>query len=1225
MQAWCVKGPSYINLLSIIRDAVNAFDARLKFERRAAPDIDNEEDFEALWAHTRKSGRLDSPSLSVLSKSRKYIKYYYQSLQLETTQDSYEQRSEYALEKTLQALENLEDHYRTELAFIISWNASDILEKCALQEKLAVVLCEQGKMTEAKELVQAALETRLNTGGADAFDSVTGAIELGQSLCKHGELEAAAEVSRALRSSLFGDINKSSLSKLSKTDESFTQIEKLSSLVMSLWSAGEYLQASELQFEDFRLRQHVLGNEDLRTLESADRLASMLRAQGRLVEAENEYQRLLSSRREVLGETHHQTLDTLDRLVLVLFDQDKFEEARSEIRTQALKIRRTGFGPNLVSTVLKSKEDIFGKNHPLMLFAMENLAVSLFDEGFRQEASDLNHQVLQSKQISLGSTHPDTLESLSAQSRYLRELGKSEEADSYYERAVDLIVQTLDVGDPEAQQRLRQFVEEMLRLGEGKKAENCLRRAVYSLNISLNEDSIWRDYLIRAFQMQGKDKEADDVRQRGLFFPESGAESSLALDRVGSEITKRSDSGSDQESQHVEDLDVVSGSPDEATESEATIPPTSEVRQGKRQYKISAFRLPNRDKRETYMSAFELARILGFNGTSHLLDENPSLSTIVLGPHEVNSFVERDLLPSGGKHNLVMVRTESAILQFGHRITHYERHGEDDDPDYAGEPTVIWFEGDDILIMKHKTALHTLHFQTDSIENGLLTVGDVRKRAAAVTWWGQERHRVTLYFQGRRLRHDQKTCREEGLKNLSEVECITNATSKRSGDSITGVNRSDSYNPLGPLAPSEEGRSSLPSSGITDQSKVTDVAEDPTSPQIISAASLVWLLSCCPENILLFDLRADSEYRKSHISGASNLFVPGPTLSHQQAFIVDIVLENIAQEREKRGMADWRMVKHIVAYDTDLSLPYNPIVFMTFLKGTALKDWKGTLEILLGGFATFATEFPNMISSNSDDQVITKLSSDNVEQHEQQDSSTSRFYFPPWDPPTSQRRLESITQIVSSDTGDEAVANSSPGNAKETEPRVSSPSTIQFQHRASPAEESVKPSDTSDDVSNIVVHLNKVKIVDELREAYERDWFTKNMIDRQKATVSYLMIREGYKRDWLAKDMIDRQKATASYLMVELGYHLANKSGDAQEQDFTAFCSLRLEQVRLESPDTVTIDFRGKGDPRLMDTLRSDAQIMNNLRLFMEAPKRSGDRIFDRLTVRLIYVITIKE
>lgn len=77
----------------------------------------------------------------------------------------------------------------------------------------------------------------------------------------------------------------------------------------------------------------------------------------------------------------------------------------------------------------------------------------------------------------------------------------------------------------------------------------------------------------------------------------------------------------------------------------------------------------------------------------------------------------------------------------------------------------------DILILKHKGRTFPLHFPAFSIGEGQLRVRDVRQAAAKSTNSGDPR-RVKLLYKGKILKDDGAPCREEGLKQNSELMCV---------------------------------------------------------------------------------------------------------------------------------------------------------------------------------------------------------------------------------------------------------------------------------------------------------------------------------------------------------------------------------------------------------------------------------------------------------------------
>lgn len=95
----------------------------------------------------------------------------------------------------------------------------------------------------------------------------------------------------------------------------------------------------------------------------------------------------------------------------------------------------------------------------------------------------------------------------------------------------------------------------------------------------------------------------------------------------------------------------------------------------------------------------------------------------------------------------------------------------------------------DIIALRHRGTIYPLHFRAYSIDDGILTVGDVREEAAKKTDAGFS-DRVRLLYKGKLLKDDRRTCKAEGLKQHSEVLCVVSEVgaselSDDSGPSIT--------------------------------------------------------------------------------------------------------------------------------------------------------------------------------------------------------------------------------------------------------------------------------------------------------------------------------------------------------------------------------------------------------------------------------------------------------
>ncbi|KAL2836349.1 hypothetical protein BJY01DRAFT_222031, partial [Aspergillus pseudoustus] len=77
----------------------------------------------------------------------------------------------------------------------------------------------------------------------------------------------------------------------------------------------------------------------------------------------------------------------------------------------------------------------------------------------------------------------------------------------------------------------------------------------------------------------------------------------------------------------------------------------------------------------------------------------------------------------------------------------------------------------DKLILNHRKVTYELHFPPYSINDGALTIGQLRHSAAEVTHTTNP-DRIKLLYKGKLLDDDTLACRLEGLKQHSEILCV---------------------------------------------------------------------------------------------------------------------------------------------------------------------------------------------------------------------------------------------------------------------------------------------------------------------------------------------------------------------------------------------------------------------------------------------------------------------
>jgi hypothetical protein len=95
--------------------------------------------------------------------------------------------------------------------------------------------------------------------------------------------------------------------------------------------------------------------------------------------------------------------------------------------------------------------------------------------------------------------------------------------------------------------------------------------------------------------------------------------------------------------------------------------------------------------------------------------------------------------------------------------------------------------GPDILLLKHRGVTYPLHFAPYAIADGL-TVGEVRQHAAE-TMRAPDPQRVTIMYKGKLLKDNARPCKDEGIKQESEIMCVVSEV--QPGESTSDLSGSD--------------------------------------------------------------------------------------------------------------------------------------------------------------------------------------------------------------------------------------------------------------------------------------------------------------------------------------------------------------------------------------------------------------------------------------------------
>lgn len=107
-------------------------------------------------------------------------------------------------------------------------------------------------------------------------------------------------------------------------------------------------------------------------------------------------------------------------------------------------------------------------------------------------------------------------------------------------------------------------------------------------------------------------------------------------------------------------------------------------------------------------------------------------------------------------------------------------------------------------------------------------------------------------------------------------------------------------------------------------------------------------------------------------------------------------------------------------------------------------------------------------------------------------------------------------------------------------------------------------------------------------------------------------IRESYSKLQKSKGLVDKQKATATYFIDRLALRVGGEKDLEDEADTVGCCSLRVEHITREPPNTLHFDFLGKDSIRYQNSVTVTDQVYENMGLFQEGKKGTED-IFDKV------------
>ncbi|KAI4320807.1 hypothetical protein MLD38_034252 [Melastoma candidum] len=122
------------------------------------------------------------------------------------------------------------------------------------------------------------------------------------------------------------------------------------------------------------------------------------------------------------------------------------------------------------------------------------------------------------------------------------------------------------------------------------------------------------------------------------------------------------------------------------------------------------------------------------------------------------------------------------------------------------------------------------------------------------------------------------------------------------------------------------------------------------------------------------------------------------------------------------------------------------------------------------------------------------------------------------------------------------------------------------------------------------------------KEKYEKARMLKDYIHN---------IRVAYTKDFTSKDVTKRQIAVATYLVDKLALRAGNEKDD-DEADTVGCCTLKVENVKAISPNSLEFNFLGKDSIRYENTVEVELPVYKAILQF-QVGKKPGDPLFDEL------------
>ncbi|RYP50015.1 hypothetical protein DL768_004370 [Monosporascus sp. mg162] len=288
---------------------------------------------------------------------------------------------------------------------------------------------DQGKLKEAEEMYQLALQGKEKALGPDHTSTLDTVHKIGLLYSAQGKLKEAEEM---YQRTLQGYEN-------ALGPDHTSTLNTIHNLGILYFDQGKLKEAEEMYQRALQGYEKAFGSDHMSILNTVNNLGLLYRGQGKLKEAKEIYQRALQSYEKILGPDHMSTLDIVCNLGLLYSDQGKLKETE-EMYQRALQGCEKALGPDHRSTLDTVNnlgyEKALGPDHTSTLNTVKSLGNLYSDQGKLKEAEAMYQRALQGRERALGPDHRSALETVNNLGILYFNQGKLKEAEEMYQRAL---------------------------------------------------------------------------------------------------------------------------------------------------------------------------------------------------------------------------------------------------------------------------------------------------------------------------------------------------------------------------------------------------------------------------------------------------------------------------------------------------------------------------------------------------------------------------------------------------------------------------------------------------------------------------------------------------------------------------------------------------------------------------------------------------------------------